>query len=79
MTLATLTVGLLAMSDPLGLLSVVGQAGAGNVQRLLVGPGTARSVRDQPAGLSHCRRPDPAAARPAAAGGAFSPAGWRPQ
>lgn len=34
MSLATLTVGLLAMSDPLGLLSVVGQAGAGNVQRL---------------------------------------------
>jgi len=30
MNVAALTEGLLAMSDPVGLLSVVGQAGAGN-------------------------------------------------
>ncbi|MFM7513712.1 MAG: MarC family protein [Cyanobium sp.] len=34
MNVAALTVGLLAMSDPVGLLSVVGQAGAGNRERL---------------------------------------------
>ncbi|MCP9788110.1 MarC family protein [Cyanobium sp. Maggiore-St4-Cus] len=34
MSLSTLAVGLLALSDPLGLLSVVGQAGAGSDSRL---------------------------------------------
>jgi len=34
MSLSTLAVGLLALSDPVGLFSVVGQAGAGSVSRL---------------------------------------------
>jgi multiple antibiotic resistance protein len=34
MSLSTLAVGLLALSDPVGLLSVVGQAGAGSDSRL---------------------------------------------
>lgn len=34
MSLSTLTVGLLALSDPVGLLTVVGQAGAGSDHRL---------------------------------------------
>ena len=34
MSLSTLAVGLLALSDPVGLLSVVGQAGAGSGSRL---------------------------------------------
>jgi small neutral amino acid transporter SnatA (MarC family) len=34
MSLSTLAVGLLALSDPVGLLSVVGKAGAGSGSRL---------------------------------------------
>jgi len=68
MSLSTLTVGLLALSDPVGLLSVVGQAGAGSgsrlrrISRLAVLTYLAVLLEGRPALLGSGLADDPAAA-----------------